>query len=169
VWHDSFICVTWLIHTCDMTHSYVWHDSSICVTWLIHMCDVTPSQVWHDSFVCVAWCGHDCLCDMTHSHVWCDLFTCVTFIFVTWLLHMRDITHSYVWRDLFRRVTCQNGNTRKEIHHANSRWNVWKLSTHNQERYSWLQIGWPKILRLFLKLFQRSKILPIRFTMRANW
>jgi len=24
VWHDSFICVTWLIHMCDMTHSYVW-------------------------------------------------------------------------------------------------------------------------------------------------
>jgi len=22
VWHDSFICVTWLIHMCDMTHSY---------------------------------------------------------------------------------------------------------------------------------------------------
>ena len=24
-----FICVTWLIHMCDMTHSYVWHDSFI--------------------------------------------------------------------------------------------------------------------------------------------
>jgi len=24
VWHDSFTRVTWLIHTCDMTHSYVW-------------------------------------------------------------------------------------------------------------------------------------------------
>jgi len=23
VWHDSFICVTWLIHMCDTTHSYV--------------------------------------------------------------------------------------------------------------------------------------------------
>jgi len=23
----SFTCVTWLIHMCDMTHSYVWHDS----------------------------------------------------------------------------------------------------------------------------------------------
>jgi len=39
--HDSFICVTryafhepWLIHTCDMTHSYMWHDSYICVIWL---------------------------------------------------------------------------------------------------------------------------------------
>jgi len=24
-----------------MTHWYVWHDSSICVTWLIDMCDMT--------------------------------------------------------------------------------------------------------------------------------
>jgi len=42
--------VTWLIHMCDMTHSYVWHDSFICVTWLIHMCDMTHSYVWHDSW-----------------------------------------------------------------------------------------------------------------------
>jgi len=44
--HDSLICVTWLIHMCDMTHSYVWHDSFICVTWFIHMCDMIHSYVW---------------------------------------------------------------------------------------------------------------------------
>jgi len=37
-------------HVCDMTHSYVWHDSFICVTWLIHMCDMTHSYVWRDPF-----------------------------------------------------------------------------------------------------------------------
>jgi len=62
--------VTWLIHMCDMTHSYVWHDSFICVTWLIHMCDKTHSYVWHDSFICVTWLIH--MCDMTHSYVWHD-------------------------------------------------------------------------------------------------
>jgi len=35
-----------MIHTSDMTHSYVWHDSFICVTWLIHTCDMTHSHVW---------------------------------------------------------------------------------------------------------------------------
>jgi len=46
VWHDSFICVTWLIRMCDMTHSYTW-------AWLIHMCDIPCSYVWHDSYLCV--------------------------------------------------------------------------------------------------------------------
>ena len=104
VWHDSFICVTWLIHVCDMTHSYVWHDSFICVTWLIHICDVTHSYAWHDSFTC----------DMTHSHVRYDSFICATslihvccdsFICLTWPIHMWhnsfkcDMTHSYAWHD----------------------------------------------------------------------
>jgi len=55
VWHDSSICVTWLIYMCDMPHSYVWHDSFICVTWLIHICNMTHSYMWHDSFICVTW------------------------------------------------------------------------------------------------------------------
>jgi len=46
--HDSCIRVTWLIHTCDMTHAYVWHDSCIRVTWLMHTCDMTHAYVWHD-------------------------------------------------------------------------------------------------------------------------
>ena len=55
VWHDSFTCVTWLIHMCDMTHSHVWHDSSDCVTfmsltWIICMCHVTHCDVRRDSF-----------------------------------------------------------------------------------------------------------------------
>jgi len=51
-------CTTWLIHMCDMTHSYVWHDSFICVTWLIHMYDMAHSYVCHDSFICATWLIH---------------------------------------------------------------------------------------------------------------
>jgi len=59
----SFICATWLVHKWDMTHtyargmthSYAWHDSFVCVTWLICMRDMTHSYAWHDSFVCVTW------------------------------------------------------------------------------------------------------------------
>jgi len=106
VWHDSFICVTWLIicarrrvHMCHITHSYVWHDSCICVNdSIIHMCDMTPSYVWHDSCVCV----NDSIihmCDMTQSYVWHDSCICVndsimhmcgydSFRCVAWLMHM---------------------------------------------------------------------------------
>jgi len=44
---DSFMCVTWLIHMCDLSNSYVRHDSFIWVTWLVHVCDMTHSYVWH--------------------------------------------------------------------------------------------------------------------------
>ena len=92
MWHDSFIYVTWLIHTCDMTHSYMWHDSFIYATWLIHTCDMTHSYMWHDSFIYVTWLIH--ICDMTHSYVWHDSFVCAT-----WPIHMCDMTHWYVWHD----------------------------------------------------------------------
>ena len=98
MWHDSFVCVFWTIHTCDMTYSYVGHDSFSCVTWLICMCDMTHSHVWHDSFTRVTWLIR--MCDMTHSHVWHDSFICVT-----WLIHMCDMTHSHVWHDSFTCVT----------------------------------------------------------------
>jgi len=89
VWHDSgihatnafscvmglrggFICVTWLIHICDMTRLdhvcdsrvlqvirgimtrlCTWHVSGACVAWRIHMCDVTSLYMWRDVCVCV--------------------------------------------------------------------------------------------------------------------
>jgi len=118
VWHDSFIRVTWLIHTCDMTHSYVCetihscecHDSFMCVTWLIPICDMTHLYVWHDSSICerndsflwVPWLIH--VCDMTHSHVWHGSFICVTsriHMCAKWLIFVGAMTHSCVWHDSF--------------------------------------------------------------------
>ena len=103
-WHDSFICVAWLIHMhhvtrniatlsftlfpCDMTHSYAWHDSFICVTWLIRMRDMTHSNVWHVFFICVTWLTH--MCDITHSHAWHH-----SFISVKSLFHVCDMTHIF--------------------------------------------------------------------------
>ena len=86
-------CCWWVWHNLvthpmyDMSHSYVWHDSFLCVTWLIHMYDMTHSYVWreawHDSFTRVTWEI------MTHSYVWQDLFICAT-----WLIHTCAMTHS---------------------------------------------------------------------------
>ena len=102
---DSFICVPWLIsrvswpiHVCVMTHSYVWHDSFTRVTWLIHTCDMT---LW-------------CTCpDMTRSYMWHD-----SFIHVTWLIHTCDMTHSRDWHDTFIRVTWLIRTRHNELLHA---------------------------------------------------
>jgi len=47
--------VTWLTHTCDMTHSYTWHDAFIHVTWLIQTCTMTHLYMWHDLSIYVTW------------------------------------------------------------------------------------------------------------------
>ena len=88
VCHGWFINVTWLIwlmHICDMTHSYVSHNTFRCVPLPCHECDRTTSYVWHDSFVRGIWRIE--MCDMTHSNVCHD-----SFVRVTWLIH---ITHHH--------------------------------------------------------------------------
>jgi len=42
----AFLRVTWLIQ--------IW-DKFVCVPWLIHMCDMTHSNMRHDSFIRVPW------------------------------------------------------------------------------------------------------------------
>jgi len=49
----------------SFTHTYVWHDSCICVTWLIHIW-LIQTETWRiDSFIRVPWLIHTC--DMTQS------------------------------------------------------------------------------------------------------
>jgi len=91
VWHDSFICSTWLIHTCDMAQSYMWHDSSI---FLLEETQLPALHMWHDSFICVTWLIR--MCRMTHSYVSHDSFICMI-----WLIHMCGMTHSYAQHDSF--------------------------------------------------------------------
>ena len=106
VWHDSFMCATWLIYVCDMTHLYVWHDSARCVTWLMHMWDSARCVSWliHMSARFVSWLIHmSFTCETsiftceTQLDVCLDSFTCET-----WLIHtsicvsMCVLTHSHV-------------------------------------------------------------------------
>ena len=88
---------TWLIHTWDMTHSYVrhartkrrWFDpfgkwrgfSFVCETWLIHTWDMTHSNVRHDSYKTqMIWSPWKIaqifvrVYDLAHTHV----FVCMT-------------------------------------------------------------------------------------------
>ena len=122
---DWLICVTWLIHKCDLTHSYA-RPNIMCAIWLIHKCDMTheiahgitalstcyihyehwqlcdktQSYVWHDAFICVTWRIH--MCDMTHSYGWHGSHSCVT-----WLIYMCDMTQS---------AACHNSSNRAWDH-----------------------------------------------------
>ena len=84
----------WLIHICDMTHSYTRHDlvSVLCrATFLFFI------YTQHDAFIHLTRRIHTR--DMTHSYTWHD-----TFVYVTWLIHIRDMTQTYAWHDSFIRV-----------------------------------------------------------------
>ena len=82
----------------DMTHSYVWHDSFICVTWLIHMCDMTHSCVWYDSFICEIWLIH--MCDMSHSHERLDpriWYPWNDWVIREWCIRNEQYTSAVIW------------------------------------------------------------------------
>jgi len=101
VWHDSFICVTWDIHMCAMTHRGHEDDGSLiynCLTWLIYLrnpqliyvCDMThlyaqnnDSQMSHVTHMCY-------MCDMTHLYV--QLMMCAN-------SSVSHCAHTYVWHD----------------------------------------------------------------------
>ena len=121
VWHDSFICASWLVYMCNMTRSYVRHDSFICAAWLIRMCDMTHSYVRHDSFICATWLIS--MCDMTHSYVRHCSIICAT-------CHMSNIwrtTHAYIQHDTYPpRPKCNN------VCAANSfMLNIWMYVRHD--------------------------------------
>jgi len=84
VWHDSCICVTWLMHMCDMTHAYVWHDSYICVTWLMPCVYVRCC-----TFMSETWLMHTC--HMTHT------FERVTSKWTSHVTHLNESHHTYRW------------------------------------------------------------------------
>ena len=48
VWHDSFECVTWLcdIYMSDVTHSYLLQRT---IWWLIHTCEINHSWMGHEN------------------------------------------------------------------------------------------------------------------------
>jgi len=51
VWHGWF---TWnMTHGYEVRLNHTWHDSSICVTWLIYLRDMTRLFAWHDSSICL--------------------------------------------------------------------------------------------------------------------
>ena len=128
VWHDSLICMTWLIHMCDMNTD----DSFMCVTWIIHTRDLTYLHVRHDLFISVT--GLIYMCDMNDSHPRhasfirttglnhvCErgLFISVTVTWLTpttWLIYTHDKTQSRVWTWLIYICDCDMTHTHDMPH-----------------------------------------------------
>jgi len=95
--------MTWLLHMCDMTHSYVRHDTSIYATWHNHMCDIAHSFVIQ--LICTRdmtpwYVRHECV--LRRSRRWSgvrarlrwDSFIQMWYhsgVRATWLLHMYDM------------------------------------------------------------------------------
>ena len=94
------MCVTWLIHVRDVTHSCAWRDLFMCVTWLIHVCDTkcwcvasrSVTHAWHDSFVRVTRLNWSVQRNLMHAR---DVTRCMR---VTWL----DVC---VWHDSDSNIT----------------------------------------------------------------
>jgi len=110
VWHGSFICVTLLVHMCDMPHpsraikahlSWVLGHLFICA--MTHMCDMTHSHSYmsHDSSICVTCLIHTGQSKIPYRGSW-GIYMChdphvwhASFIYVTRLVHMCDMSHPY--------------------------------------------------------------------------
>ena len=90
----SFICVTWLIHMCDIAHSYVWHNSFISV--------IRLTDVWHDAFVSVTWSvSRHALSRLQIPPLLIHMYDMT----VLQCMHMGDMAHWYVWPYSFISVT----------------------------------------------------------------
>jgi len=107
----SFMPVTWLFHTWDMTHSYMcgmthpyqWHVTTmgerlVRVMFGIRTCSYL--YLWHDLFLCVSVTCHYYGWKTRSSHVWHpNLLVSVS---VTRLISMCGMTHSCMWHPTFQ-------------------------------------------------------------------
>ena len=118
-----------LRHVCDMTHPYVCHDASICVTQLIHICDMTcrvrdtirvyecvmtcdMSCAWRMRHTCdMSYAWHDSCTRMRHDvwHVMCVMYASYMWhvVCVTWFVYVRDMMHSCVCEVFYSIKTCR--------------------------------------------------------------
>jgi len=125
VWHDSWMCVTWLMNVCDMTHECVWHDSWMCVTWLMNVCDMSHECVWRDSLTCVTWLALSFIRDVTR------------YVY-GWLVHHR--CHP---ADLKFKLCCWKCVHNSSVH-SNTRYDAWMCVTwlidlnHWHDSLTWL-------------------------------
>jgi len=90
------IYVSWLIHICTMSHSYMCHDSLQYANSIVHMYSeyrVNMSCVWCIKYV--PWRIH--MYAMTHRNMQTVSYTCTPNI--AWMCHICAMTRSYKYHD----------------------------------------------------------------------
>jgi len=104
--------VTWLIHMCSMTHSYVCRDLCIRVPWRVHLwrCSSTSSAFWLqvtrliDMFAMT--CAYVCHDVFTYAYLsWLiHMWRCPSTSAAFWLIHTCVMSDLRVPHDLFKRI-----------------------------------------------------------------
>jgi len=88
MWHDSWLCVVWLIRMWDGSPLPVRQIVATCVTWLLSV-----QHMRHDSWTCVAGliptCSGNTMCHGNTSSVQNSCATCVA-----WLIHVQHMWHA---------------------------------------------------------------------------
>jgi len=148
------VCVPWLLFVCDMNRSLVWHDSFICVTWLIHRNEWswwncgglheiicvwvlrlnriwdTPRlciHMWHD-YMYVTWLY---ICDMT-IHMWHEII-CVR---VLWLNYIWDTPR--LWHQSYMNESCHRyQRVMSHVMYVYMWHDMWHVCVH-QLCYTWM-------------------------------
>jgi len=152
--HDSCTCATWLIHTRDMTHSYIYiryatsgshslscccHEeaSGCCVPWMTLRANTTPRKTWLTH-----------MRDMTHSQERHDSFTRET-----WLIYKRDMTHPYI-----SICSCAPSMTLRANTTPRKAWLIhMRDMTHSYERHdSFIWETWLNHMRDVARAYERS-------------
>jgi len=91
VWHDLFICVTWLIHMCDIMHSRVWYDSLTCNwTWSLN-----GSWYWRKKSAAMLSATSPALMDMKeafHIYEWA-----MSHILTSRATYLNELFHIFGW------------------------------------------------------------------------
>ena len=89
----------------ESRHKYIWAMWHIWMrhgTHMIDLCRTCACVMWHVRMSHVIHMNES-VTHMYESYIWHVSFICYirrdSFIYVTWLIHLRDMTHSYMWHD----------------------------------------------------------------------
>jgi len=107
---STFICVTWRIRVCNITHLYMWYDTFIRGICRIHICDIIG-----DCDHAISWCAVYILRTHTQSskniinlHIYVHICVFIRYIEICQYIHAHTCREMYTHRSIHRyKYICQ--------------------------------------------------------------